>query len=271
LTREPDPTFRTDLFRGTASFYDRYRVPYPDSLVTDLVDRMARGGGGRLLDLACGTGQVTFPLCSQFAEVWAVDQEPETVAFAREKAAANGVDNVRWIAGRAEDIDEKETFDVVSVGNAFHRLDRQRIAALAMRWLPPGGHLALLWSDTPWSGPSPWQRALNEVFLHWTRIRDATDRVPAGLEAAHAARPNRRVLRDAGFAIVARCEFVEVHEWNVESLTGLVYSTSVLPLGVLGTARAAFEVDLRDRLLAVEPSGVFRAETSFAYDLARRP
>ena len=34
----------------------------------------------------------------------------------------------------------------------------------------------------------------------------------------------------------------------------------------------AFEADLRARLVAVEPSGVFREPASFAYDLAyRRP
>ena len=34
---------------------------------------------------------------------------------------------------------------------------------------------------------------------------------------------------------------------------------------------AEFEADLRARLLAIVPSGVFRDEPSFAYDLARRP
>jgi hypothetical protein len=30
-----DPQFRSDLYRGTASYYDRFRVPYPQSLLDD--------------------------------------------------------------------------------------------------------------------------------------------------------------------------------------------------------------------------------------------
>jgi len=40
---------------------------------------------------------------------------------------------------------------------------------------------------------------------------------------------------------------------------------------LLGDRAAEFEADLRTRLLAIVPSGVFRDEPSFAYDLAVRP
>ena len=50
--------------------------------------RTGPSGRGRLLDLACGTGQLAFALRSPFAEVWAVDQEPDMVAVVRSKAAA---------------------------------------------------------------------------------------------------------------------------------------------------------------------------------------
>jgi ubiquinone/menaquinone biosynthesis C-methylase UbiE len=43
-------------------------------------------GGGRLLDLACGTGEIAFPLARHFGEVCAVDQEPESVAYGKAKS-----------------------------------------------------------------------------------------------------------------------------------------------------------------------------------------
>jgi ubiquinone/menaquinone biosynthesis C-methylase UbiE len=85
-----DLEFRRDLFRGTARYYDRFRVPYPRSLVDDLAERSGASGTGRLLDLACGTGQLSFALRSHFEEVWAVDQEPGMIGVAREKAEAAG-------------------------------------------------------------------------------------------------------------------------------------------------------------------------------------
>ena len=52
--------------------------------------RTGLSGRGRLLDLACGTGQLAFALRSSFAEVWAVDQEPDMVEVVAAKAAADG-------------------------------------------------------------------------------------------------------------------------------------------------------------------------------------
>ena len=62
-----------------------------------------------------------------------------------------------------------------------------------------------------------------------------------------------------------------VHAWSVETLVGFVYSTSVLPLMVLADRHIAFESDVQTRLLTAEPSGTFPEESTFVYDLARRP
>ncbi|MGW4985237.1 hypothetical protein ACWERA_55830, partial [Streptomyces mirabilis] len=75
-----DVRFEPDLYRGTAGYYDRFRLPYPDAMIADLVRRAAPSGNGRLLDLACGTGQLAFPLRGLFADVWCVDAEPGTTA-----------------------------------------------------------------------------------------------------------------------------------------------------------------------------------------------
>ena len=64
-------------------------------------------------------------------------------------------------------------------------------------------------------------------------------------------------------------EFLGSHDWTVDALVGLVYSTSFLNPRALGAHAAAFEHDLRARLLDCEPHGVFRETTSFRYELAR--
>jgi tRNA/tmRNA/rRNA uracil-C5-methylase (TrmA/RlmC/RlmD family) len=79
----PEIEYRTDLSRGTAFFYDRFRPPYPQNLLDDLCERVPVSGNGRLVDLACGTGQIAFALAGRFAEVWAVDQEEEFAASGR--------------------------------------------------------------------------------------------------------------------------------------------------------------------------------------------
>ena len=266
-----DPEFRTDLFRGTAPFYDEFRLAYPEVLLDDLRMRAQTTGTGRLIDLACGTGQITFGLASHFAEVWAVDQEPEAVEFARAKARRLGVDNVRWIAGRAEEVVADGAFELVAIGNAFHRLQRRVVAESAMRWLVPGGHLAVLWSSSPWIGKHAWQQAMADALRHWTQVAGATERIPANIDEHLAAEHHSTVLANAGFTIVGEFEFATPREWTVETLTGFMYATSFLSQPALGPNVPAFEQDLRARLLAVEPDGVFWEETSFSYTLARRP
>lgn len=266
---EVQPEFRTDLYRGTAHFYDRFRVPYPAPLLDDLCRRTNATGQGRLLDLACGTGQLAFGLASRFAEICAVDQEAEAIDLARTNARARRVDNIRWVVGRAEDIEADRDFHLVAVGNAFHRLQRRRVAEAARRWLAPGGHFALVWSTSPCDGDQEWQRVLARTMRDWVEVAHATDRVPANLDQHLAAAPHTAVLTGAGFDIVGEHDFPTPHEWTIERLNGFLYSTSVLSQIALGSHAPAFEQDLRDRLLQVAPDNVFHESIGFHYTLAR--
>jgi ubiquinone/menaquinone biosynthesis C-methylase UbiE len=130
--------FAADLYRGTAAAYELYRLPYPAVMTADLVRCAQVSGCGRLLDLACGTGQLAFPLRGWFAEVWAVDQEPDMVEAVRVKAATAGAWNLRPVVSSAETLGaQPEYFELAVIGNAFHRLD----LGLAPARRPPGAVL----------------------------------------------------------------------------------------------------------------------------------
>src|ERR1700691_5369142 len=125
-----DLEFRRDLFRGTALDYDRFRVPYPRSLIDDLARRSGATGHVRLLDLACRTGQVTFALADRFGEVWAVDQAADMSRLGRQKARTAGLGLIRVRTSAAEDLPAPERFfDLIAIGNASHRLPRAAVAA----------------------------------------------------------------------------------------------------------------------------------------------
>lgn len=264
--------FRTDLYRGTARYYERFRVPYPSALIDDLLGRAEVSGEGRLLDLACGTGQISFGMHRSFEEVWAVDQEPDMIGVGREKAEESGVRNVRFVTSTAEDLVAPEaSFHLVAIGNAFQRLRRDIVARNTRRWLRPGGYLALVWSESPWHGEAPWQQAMTTTFDRWMTRMSAQDRVPAGWEKVRAERPDREVLQAAGFEMVGSFEFPVAHQWTPAALIGLVYSTSFLSLPVLGDLTDDFEAELRRELIASDPTGQLWQTISFAYELARRP
>jgi SAM-dependent methyltransferase len=250
-----DPTFRADLYRGTGRDYDRYRLPYPQPLISDLAQRTQ--AHGRLLDLACGTGQLTFALRDWFAETWAVDQEPDMI----DVVAAKGGD-VRAVVCAAEElIAPPDYFDLVAIGNAFHRLRRTPVVANVRRSLRPGGYLALVWGGAPWEGDEPWQHALGAAMERWR----PGDRLPADYEQSRRDTPDAVILDAAGFEIIGHYQFPTAHLWTPDSVLGFLYSTSVLSRRALGDQAPAFEQDLR-RVL----TGELRQVVNFGYDLARK-
>jgi len=268
-----DLEFRRDLYRGIARDYDRFRVPYPRSLIDDLAGRSGATGRGRLLDLACGTGQVTFALAGRFGEVWAVDQEPDMTSVVKRKARAAGLAHIQVLTSAAEDLPAPDGFfDLVAIGNAFHRLPRAAVAASTMRWLRPGQFVALLYSgENPWLGEAPWQRAMAEVVNHWMAKSGGRDRIPPGYEQDRRERPDRAVLADAGFEVLGQHQFPTGHAWTIETITGLLFSTSVLSRVALGGQAKDFAADLRRELGDFEAAGGLPETIGFVYELVRRP
>jgi ubiquinone/menaquinone biosynthesis C-methylase UbiE len=117
-----DPT----LFRGTAAYYHRGRLPYAPGLAGVLAAALGLDGGGRLLDVGCGPGTVTLPMARYFAAAVGLDPDPDMLAVAKRRAGEFGVRNVSWVCARAEDLPAGlGTFRVVVFAAAAHRA-RQR-------------------------------------------------------------------------------------------------------------------------------------------------
>ncbi len=123
------PNLRPDAFAGTAMAYLRHRPPYPKPLLDDLLARMAGRKATALLDLACGPGRVVLDLAAAFDTVWAIDLEPEMIEVGKHEAARRGIGHINWLVGRAEDLElAPSSLDLITIGEAFHRLDQPVIA-----------------------------------------------------------------------------------------------------------------------------------------------
>jgi len=223
-----------------------------------------------LLDLACGPGRVSLPIADRFAEVWAVDREPEMIAAGRREAARLNVTNVRWHVGRAEDFEAAaSSYDLVTIGEAFHRLDRPRVARLALAWLKPGGALVTLGSG-PGEPVAPWLPVVAETVREFIGEPARRFGAPNATPAEELA-DQEREISDAGFADVTTRVFAASHEWTLESLLGHARSTSTLSRAALGDRHAHFEAALTKALLAFNSAGRYREEIGWGYTFARRP
>lgn len=123
-------------FGRSAAAYERGRPGYPDAAVDRLVAALP---GGRVVDLAAGTGKLTRMLVARGCEVTAVEPVPEMRALIEPPARA--------VAGVAEAIGLPDaSADAVTVAQAFHWFDGPRALAEIHRVLRPGGVLALIWN-----------------------------------------------------------------------------------------------------------------------------
>jgi SAM-dependent methyltransferase len=252
------------LYRGSAPYYARGRLPYAPDLADRLAEALALDGSGRLLDVGCGPGILTLTLASLFTEVIAVDPDPGMLAEGAQRAAAAGITNVSWRQARAEELPgDLGPFRVVTFGQSFHWMDRDRVAALMLTLLEPGGafvHVsdvkeeAAQPSDLPY--PMPPYAAMRELIR--TNL-GPVQRAGQGLLRYGSPSGEDEVLQRAGFPPRQRLRIPAggVMERTADDLVAWVYSLSGSAPHLFAERQADFERDLRQLLRDTSPSDLF--------------
>ena len=245
------------IFKSTAKYYARYRVPYPDEVIARLVTKCGLNGRQRLLDLGCGTGQVFLPLAPYLTSVVAVDPDSEMLEYAARETTRRAFSNVSFVHGKAEDMDTScGTFHLVTAGASFHWMNRHSVGTTVARdLLVPGGRFAILGSASLWNGEETWHHIVRGVIQHWL---GAWRRAGSGAFSA-PSQPHQSVLAELGYEI-EEDNFPVRHEWSLETLLGYLYSTSFASPELLADNRKRFEADLAQALYTHESSGRY-AET----------
>ncbi|HET9732281.1 MAG TPA: GNAT family N-acetyltransferase [Acidimicrobiales bacterium] len=156
-----DPrAFAGGVFDAIASLYDRARPGYPAPAVAELVSACGIGPSSRVLEVGCGTGQLTRDLAPTGARVTCV--EPGRALAETATANLATFADVEVIDARFEDLDVPAgSIDVVVSATAFHWIDPEVSFAKAARMLRTGGHLALL-TNTHAAGGTHTEPAVNE-------------------------------------------------------------------------------------------------------------
>ncbi len=92
-----------DLTLGPESFFQVNRAGAA-TLLRLVEAGLQLGGTETLLDLYCGIGTFALPLSRRAGSVTGVEEFASSVATAETTAQANGISNVRFVAGRVEDV-----------------------------------------------------------------------------------------------------------------------------------------------------------------------
>jgi SAM-dependent methyltransferase len=143
MPRQPDVLCRGHVFDEVAEAYDRHRPAYPDVLVDRACEDAGIAGGAAVLEIGCGTGQLTRSLLARGLRVTAVEPGRQLIARARDRL--NGVGDVQFVNARLEDASlPRAEYSAVFSASAIHWIDPGVSWRKAADALVDGGSLALL-------------------------------------------------------------------------------------------------------------------------------
>ncbi|HEY9625625.1 MAG TPA: class I SAM-dependent methyltransferase [Crinalium sp.] len=263
------PNFDTTLFEGAPHYYARYRPKYPVVLYDKLITELNLNGEGRLLDLGCGTGLIALALRDRFEQIIGLDPDPEMLKEAKQEADQVNAHNITWLEQSAEQIDERlGTFKLITIGRAFHWMDRALVLNRSYDLLEPSGGFVLLATggEDPWKSDTPWQKQALTVIKKWLG-----DKRRAGQGWwADPQPPHAELLSQSLFPSQILYEVTYEKIWTVDSFIGYLYSTAFCLRSFLGDQIEAFEAELRETLLAIDPSGQFPKTMSASALVARK-
>jgi SAM-dependent methyltransferase len=131
------------VFNEVAVEYDHNRPTYPDALVDQACEVAGIGDGDRVLEIGCGTGQLTRSLLGRGLCVTALEPGDRLIGIAAKNLKDAG--DVDFVHGRLEDMQlPRESYEAVFSASAIHWVDPdlgwQKIADA----LGPSGTLALI-------------------------------------------------------------------------------------------------------------------------------
>jgi SAM-dependent methyltransferase len=209
-----------------ADFYHRYRRGYPPAVIDTLAGTFGLTGDDIVIDLGCGTGQLTLPIAGRVRAVAGVDPEPDMLARARRAAAEHGITNLAWLLGADTDIPALAALlgdqhaGAVTIGQALHWMNYRELFPALAPLLRPGGGVAVITNGTPlWLQDSAWSRALRGFLEQWL---ETTLTSACGTDEASQQR-YRDTMTAAGFDLT-EASFEYTDDLDLDHLIGSLYS-----------------------------------------------
>lgn len=177
------------VFDEVAAEYDRNRPEYPDELVERACEVAGIGQGDPVLEVGCGSGQLTRSLVARGLRLTAVEPGRHLMSLADQRVAGCG--EVKFVNARFEEADlPRGHYRALFSAAAFHWVDPDVGWQKAARLLAPGGTLALIqycglqdlrFADDQPALLSALARIAPELAAGWPAYRDLAA-IAAGVE-----------------------------------------------------------------------------------------
>ncbi|MCL2472126.1 MAG: class I SAM-dependent methyltransferase [Treponema sp.] len=258
-----NPQYSQDLFKGTSAYYSQYRPPYNKDMISEIMSIVNAGQNDTLLDLACGPGRLTIPLSKFFKDVYAVDWENEMVKEGERISRELKIENIKWMYGKAEDVNfESDILKLITIGDAFHRMDQLKILQNSYRMLKKEGYLALIYSNPVTKGDSEWQKELEKVLSSWRKESIQNNE--------NSMQPWNTFLEETGYKNISSQIYEQKMTLKIDEIMGYLYSMSIYSKNAIGDEYRSFENTIRQKLLKIKPENKFEYVFTCGYHIGMK-
>jgi ubiquinone/menaquinone biosynthesis C-methylase UbiE len=254
-------------FQGAVPYYERYRRGYPQRLIRRVVALLGLQPGDAVLDLGTGPGLLAVPFAREGMAVTAADPEPAMLEAAATSAEAAGQHLTLWQGSSYELTPQMGPFRLVTIGRAFHWMDRAATLGMLDRIVAPGGAVAFFHDAHPDTPENRWFKTLREVSDRHTK----DNAVHVADRRAGAHRRYEPYLFASAFTVLDGLSVTSRKEITLDEIVGRAYSMSTCAPDRLGDRKAAFEADLRASLAPLAMDGKFVEIAEMVALVARRP
>jgi SAM-dependent methyltransferase len=160
------PMGRAESFDGAAVDYDAFRLPYPTEVVQIVVSAGHLNEGSRVLEVGCGTGQLSVDLARRGCELVAVEMGPNLARQAQKNLASFPRARVEVATFEAWSLPAAR-FDAVVCASAFHWLAPDVRFAKSAEALHSGGSLIVVHVHHVRGGTSGFFADTQPIYMKW--------------------------------------------------------------------------------------------------------
>jgi len=225
------------------------RPPYPAE-VFHLLSGLLPGQHRAVLELGCGTGELTLGLCPFVDHIDAIDPSAAMLEVARARPRANDP-RIAWFESRAESFDCPRRYSLIVAADSLHWMDWAELFPRLRTALEPHAVLALV-AGRALDRPA-WDSGLRELIRRYSTNRDYVDYDLIDELCA------RGLFQVAGRRVTEPIPFAQALDDYVESF----HTRNGFLRGRM-TERQALEFDaaVRYQVLAHQPSGTVEGTTT---------
>jgi SAM-dependent methyltransferase len=238
--------FYPERFKLASRYYSSGRPTYPKLLAQRVSDLIGLADQN-VLDLGTGPGFLAIDFAPFANTVTAIDPSPEMLAAAANNAERARV-HIKFLQGSSYELGPHlGRFKLVTIGRAFHWMNRQSTLESLSRLIPFGGAVALFGERYPNVPANAWHSAFQTIVDGYSTEDPARPLIRESVA-------NEAVLLESPFDQLERIAVIEQRRTPVERLVDRALSFAATWHGRPGSREDDLAGDIRHAMRAYADS-----------------